>query len=163
TAPAALTAPLHTGDAMPVLIYAGQDIDSGTYTLLKQARMWAGRDIVNVVLNGMNTADGDITSVVAGRDVLARRLPIVPGQGLQKTTSRFTLYGPGDLVVEAGRNLGPFNTFGGSGGGIFAIGDGSNSGSINLPTKLYLPTQGAEITARYGVAEGIDYAAAIAI
>ena len=35
---AVLTEALHTGDDSPVLIYAGEDIDGGTYSLLKQAR-----------------------------------------------------------------------------------------------------------------------------
>lgn len=159
--PAALTVPLHTGDDVPALIYAGEDIDSGTYTLLKQARLWAGRDVANITFTGMNTADGDITSIVAGRDVRATRLPDVLGSARPQTSVSLTLYGPGDFVIEAGRDLGPFNTYGSSGGGIFAIGDGANN-SASLPTKPYLPQQGANISLRYGVAGGIDYAAAIA-
>ncbi len=71
-------------------------------------------------------------------------------------------------MIEAGRNIGPFSTYDQQviamnplsplGGGIFAIGDGSNSIS---PTKAELPHQAANITLRYGVAGGIDYAAAI--
>ena len=75
--------------------------------------------------------------------------------------SSFTLYGPGNLLMEAGRNLGPFNTNNGSGGGILAIGNGANLGTTNS-VKPYLPLAGADITLRYGVAGGIDYAGAIA-
>lgn len=169
---AALTAPLHEGDDAPVLIYAGKDIDGGVYTLLKQARLWAGRDVAGVVFTGMNTIDGDITSIVAGRDILARRVPDVLGSARPQTTASFTLYGPGEFVIEAGRNLGPFSTVDRNtiaanptfnlGGGIFAIGDGANSTFRDISTKPYLPQQGANITLRYGVAGGIDYAAVMA-
>ena len=71
--------------------------------------------------------------------------------------SSFTLYGPGNLLMEAGRNLGPFNTNNGSGGGILAIGNGANLGTTNS-VKPYLPLAGADITLRYGVAGGTDYA-----
>jgi Filamentous haemagglutinin family outer membrane protein len=132
---------MNGGNDAPVLIYAGVDINSGVYTLANPARLWAGRDIVNVSFVGQNNAAGDITSVVAGRDILASLI----------------LYGPGDFVIEAGRNLGPFGVT----NGIFAIGDGSNSGSSLTPVVPSLPPQGANITLRYGVAKGIDYAAAI--
>ncbi|MCK9914327.1 filamentous hemagglutinin family protein [Microbacteriaceae bacterium K1510] len=170
--PAALTAPLHAGDDAPVLIYAGEDVDGGSYTLLKQARLWAGRDVAGVVFTGMNAADGDITSIVAGRDILAKRYPDVLGAVRPVTAASFTLYGAGDFVIEAGRNLGPFSTDDRAriaanptinlGGGIFAIGDGANSTFRDAVVKPYLPKQGANITLRYGVGPGIDYAAAIA-
>lgn len=170
--PAALTMPLHAGDDVPVLIYAGKDIDGGTYALLKQTRMWAGRDILNVAFTGLNAADGDITSIVAGRDIVASLVPDVLGRASEATSISLSLYGPGDFVIEAGRNLGPFSTYDRAtiannpdrnfGGGIFAIGDGANSNSVLLPTKPYLGKQGADISLRYGVAAGIDYGAAIA-
>ncbi|MCK9917114.1 filamentous hemagglutinin family protein [Microbacteriaceae bacterium K1510] len=167
--PTVLSAPLHAGDDMPVLIYAGEDIDGGSYTLTKAARLWAGRDIVNVAFTGQNNADSDITSIVAGRDISAQVNAASPNT---KMTTSFTLYGPGNLLVEAGRNLGPFfaaspafftqNPSQNGGGGIFAIGDGANSGSTSLPPKSYLPVAGADVTLRYGVSGGIDYASAIA-
>ncbi|MBY6242346.1 filamentous haemagglutinin family protein [Methylosinus sp. Sm6] len=160
---AALTAPLHADDDTPVLIYAGEDIDSVNFTLNKPARMWAGRDIANVVFIGQNNADGDITSIIAGRDILAARTPDIFLHPHRVTTSSFTLYGPGDFLLEAGRNLGPFNTYGGVGGGILAVGDGANYAAVGVAVKSYLPTQGADITLRYGVGGGVDYAAALAI
>ncbi|MFZ0839856.1 MAG: filamentous hemagglutinin family protein, partial [Xanthobacteraceae bacterium] len=166
--PAALTSPLHAGDDAPVVIYAGGDINRGTYTLTKAARLWAGRDITDVIFTGQNNAAGDITSIVAGRDILADQSSNVLGQSSTSASTSFNLYGPGDFVISAGRNIGPFNTYDQQfiannplsqlGGGIFAIGDGSNSIS---PTKAELPHQAANITLRYGVAGGIDYAAAI--
>ncbi|ATQ70694.1 hypothetical protein CQW49_22215 (plasmid) [Methylosinus trichosporium OB3b] len=170
---AALTAPLHAGDDEPVIIYAGKDINGGSYTLLKKARMWAGRDILNVVFTGMNTSDDDITSIIAGRDILATLQPDVLDKTRRSGRSIFTLYGPGDFVIEAGRNLGPFSTYDAAsiadypevyGGGIFAIGNGSNKSTSSQTSlvKDYLPREGADITLRYGVAGGVDYAAAIA-
>ena len=79
---AALVAPLHAGDDIPVLIYAGEDINGGSFNLLKSARLWAGRDVANVSLVGMNIAEHDITSVVAGRDILARHPVDVVGAGV---------------------------------------------------------------------------------
>ncbi|WP_448044311.1 filamentous haemagglutinin family protein [Bradyrhizobium liaoningense] len=162
----ALTAPLHSGDPDPVLIYAGEDIYGGpasSYTLLKKARLWAGRDITNVTFTGMNVADGDITSIIAGRDIKAEQYLL---QGLpQQIASLFTLYGPGEFLFEAGRDLGPFNTVGGSGGGILAVGNGADRGTNDARDsgfRPYLPLAGADITLRFGVSPGIDYAAAIA-
>ncbi|MBV8744365.1 MAG: filamentous hemagglutinin family protein, partial [Xanthobacteraceae bacterium] len=148
---------LSSGNDTPVLIYAGEDIDNGLFTLSNPARVWAGRDIINLRFTGQNNAEDDITSIVANRDILARA---VDSSSLSVTSLK--LYGPGDFVIEAGRNLGPFfSRATSSGGGIMAIGDGSNSGSTLTPVIPSLPIQGANITVRYGVAKGIDYAAAI--
>lgn len=165
SSPAALTAPLHAGDDVPVLIYAGKDIDSGKYALLKQARVWAGRDVAGVNFTGMNANDGDITSIAAGRDILARRIPDVLGNERAKTSSTLALYGPGEFVITAGRNLGPFTTYDRdtiAGGGIFSLGDGANSSLGDIGVKPYLPQQGANVSLRYGVGPGIDYAGALA-
>src|SRR5262249_46361855 len=71
-----------------------------------------------------------------------------------------------------GRDIGPFSTYDRAdiaanptwnfGGGILAIGDGANSNIRDVFTKPYLPQQGANISLRYGVGPGTDYAAAIA-
>ncbi|NVO18042.1 MAG: hypothetical protein HXX10_28820, partial [Rhodoplanes sp.] len=90
-APAVLSSAVHAGDDVPVVIYAGQDI-SGSFTLIKPAKVEAGRDIVNMSFIGRNNSASDIASIVAGRDIRA--------------ISAIT-YGPGDFPVEAGRNLGP--------------------------------------------------------
>ncbi|MCK9917085.1 filamentous hemagglutinin family protein [Microbacteriaceae bacterium K1510] len=165
------TAP-HFGDDAPALIYAGEDITGGNYVVSKPTRMWAGRDITNLSFTGVNLDDDDITSITAGRDIRAT-LPInVLGQQRPSNFVSLVLYGPGDLVVTAGRNLGPFSTVDRAviannpdiniGGGIFAVGDGSNSVFRAVLPKSYLPHASANITLRYGVAGGIDYAAAIA-
>jgi hypothetical protein len=152
------TVALHAGDDRPVIVYAGEDIFGGAYTLLKPARLWAGRDLIDVTFTGQNNAAAEVTTIVAGRDIAAAQTPTFTGT-LAPGMSSFTLYGPGDLLIEAGRDLGPFNTDNGTGGGVFTVGDGANS---SLPVKAYLPLEGADITLRYGVAPGIDYAAAIA-
>ncbi len=163
--PTALASAVHADDANPVILYAGRDIIGGgvsnarDFVLIKQAKVQAGRDIVNVNFTGQNNNDGDITSIIAGRDILARQV-VYPNGQIQDTGSLLKLYGPGDFLVEAGRNLGPFLTLNsGSGGGILAVGDGSNSGGAVLS---YLPVQSANITTLFGVGPGIDVAAAIA-
>ncbi|MDR3417050.1 MAG: hypothetical protein P4L83_12765, partial [Nevskia sp.] len=148
-APTVLSAALHADDDGSVLIYAGDDL-YGTYSLIKQAEVYAGQDIINVVFTGQNNRATDVTSIIAGRDITTES----EGTG----TSTLALYGPGDFLVAAGRNLGPFNS--GSGGGIFTYGDGSGTGDTTL-VKSYLPVAGANLTALFGVGDGIDYTAAI--
>ncbi len=57
--------PIHADDDQPVYIYAGGDIgnkDSGlSLSLPKQARVYAGRDIVNMIFQGQNLNESDIT------------------------------------------------------------------------------------------------------
>ncbi|WP_213773060.1 filamentous haemagglutinin family protein [Bradyrhizobium sp. dw_78] len=160
-APTVLASAVHAGDPDPVIIYAGDDI-TGTFTLIKPAKVQAGRDIINTNFTGQNNNGSDITSIIAGRDILAEQVSLANGN-FQDMTSTLKLYGPGDFLVEAGRNLGPFLTnTGASGGGILAVGDGSNSGCGSACTISYLPVGGANITTLFGVGPGIDVAAAIA-
>ncbi|MBB4199989.1 hypothetical protein CCR94_21585 [Rhodoblastus sphagnicola] len=166
--PTTLTQPLHAGDADPVVIYAGGDI-SGAFVLLKAAKIEAGHDIVNTSLVGQNNSSGDITSVIAGNDIVARQTTAA-NVTLYDQSSIFAVYGPGALLVEAGRDLGPFFTGSSSNGiqlgsiklssGILALGDGSTLGSAVV--KSNLPVAGADITALFGVGYGLDVAAAIA-
>ena len=73
-----------------VLISAGLDLD-GFYTVERPAQISAGRDIGDdsFVFVGLNFTDADVTSVVAGRDL----------------NGEYYLYGPGALLLEAGRNM----------------------------------------------------------
>jgi len=153
--PAVLSAALHADDDTPVYIYAGEDI-TGAFSLIKSAKIEAGRDIVDLLFTGENLHSTDVTSIIAGRDIIANSTSDIYGN-VNSGDVNLTLYGPGDFLVEAGRNLGPFTTAA-SGGGIFAVGDGSNSGGTVIP---YLPIAGANITALFGVGDGVDYAAAI--
>lgn len=135
----------------PVLISAGIDLD-GSLSVDRPAQIRVGRDVGSEVFTftGVNFTDADVTSVTAGRDI----------GGI------YHLYGPGALLVEAGRNIrkpldgASTNIF-----SIYTIGNGSGSVLADgfVPTlHSYLPDEGASIYLRYGVANGVDYAAAIA-
>jgi hypothetical protein len=156
-----LTEALHANDLAPVIIAAGQDI-TGALQVIKPAEIAAGGN-VDLTFIGQNNNPGDITSIAAGNDL----------------TGSYILYGPGDLLLEAGRNMGPFlssgpesvnnnsNALGVS--GVATVGNGTNAGPTGgalvfsnlLPVVPYLPDQGANITALFGVGPGIDYQAAI--
>jgi Filamentous haemagglutinin family outer membrane protein len=161
-----LSSAIHAADPVPVTIYAGSDI-TGSFSLIKPVKIEAGRDIIDTDLVGQNNNAGDISSVIAGRDILARQLIAGDGSAFDFSTT-FVTYGPGTLLVQAGRNLGPFFT--GLPGaainpiqvgaktlvsGIETIGDGGNLGT--LAVKSYLSNQGANIYALFGVGAGIDY------
>ncbi|HEY8262291.1 MAG TPA: filamentous hemagglutinin family protein, partial [Methylosinus sp.] len=135
----------------PVLVSAGIDLD-GSLSVDRPAQIRVGRDVGSEVFTftGVNFTDADVTSVTAGRDI----------GGI------YHLYGPGALLVEAGRNIrkpldgASTNIF-----SIYTIGNGSGSVLADgfVPTlHSYLPDEGASIYLRYGVANGVDYAAAIA-
>lgn len=111
------------------------------------------------MMRSQNNNPGDITSAIAGRDIVAQQKFV--GGVLIDHTSNFQLYGPGSLPIEAGRNLGPFFSGQSANGvtGIQSVGDGSNLGGAFV--KSYLPVQGANIYALFGVGRGIDYQAAI--
>ncbi len=169
--PTTLASALHADDPNPAILYAGLDI-SGNFSLIKPAEVEAGRDIVNTIFTGQNNSATDITSIIAGRDILAK-VGFDANGNVFNHVSTFTLYGPGDFLVEAGRNLGPFLTktknadgtvLAVGGGGVFSVGDGSNCAAAvcgNPAVKSYLPVEGANITALFGVGNGIDTAAAI--
>jgi len=168
---AALTVPLHAGDQQPVRIAAGQDVVGNSafpsiVQLLKPAQIAAGRDITNLAFVGENNAAEDVTAISAGRD-------LVGGQ--------YTIYGPGSLLMSAGRDIGPFlpsgaetrtagtvNTI----NGVIAVGNFANGAVVgaasinqtksgNLTIKPYLPAKSADITLLYGISKGIDYQGAI--
>ncbi|WP_315833198.1 filamentous haemagglutinin family protein [Bradyrhizobium prioriisuperbiae] len=179
-----LTLALHANDPDPVIIAAGQDIyavdaDRGlaaNLTLIKPARIEAGNNIYAGLVQGgelqttgngasssgfrfigQNNNVGDITSIVAGHDLVG---------------GSYYLYGPGDFVLQAGHDMGPFAPSGAplatSTSGIATFGNGSAIGSTfaNLSAtnalRPYLPAQGARINLLFGVKPGIDYVAAIA-
>ncbi|BBU63772.1 hypothetical protein MSC49_37070 (plasmid) [Methylosinus sp. C49] len=134
----------------PILVSAGGNLD-GTLTVERPAQILVGRDIGDstFTFTGLNFTDADVTSVVAGRDL----------------SGNYYLYGPGALLIEAGRNIrkplgsGTFASF-----SVNTIGNGSGGGKAGgqLATlKNYLPEEGADITMLYGIAKGVDYASAI--
>lgn len=180
----------HKDDPNPVYLYAGNDIGSAsrgvTLSVPKPTRITAGNDIINMMFFGQNLDVDDVTRVVAGRDITATSKLTQPLISYTYDPPSFSgtlgaarpalqgnaiiLGGPGDLVVEAGRNLGPFlnssvslevvrgkpsdisvvtatvETFG---GGILSIGNQRNP---------YLPEAGANVTVLFGAGKGADYA-----
>lgn len=176
----------HPRDNKPIYIFAGGNIgnnNSGlSLSLPKQARVYAGRDIVNMMFFGQNLDPSDMTRIVAGRDIvgIASLLPASYSDysnypaSIQTITrsaqptmlgNTFVLGGPGEMTVEAGRNLGPFlnsadiydtSYFSTTppllryGGGIITVGNDWNP---------YLPAKSADITVQFGVGKGADYAA----
>lgn len=97
-------------------------VDYTRVELNRPAKIYAGRDILNLNLIAQNVAVDDVTTIQAGRDILYNYKPIsasgqapigltlpigftwsvtLGGPGLQ-------IAGPGFLDVEAGRDLGPF-------------------------------------------------------
>jgi hypothetical protein len=180
--------PTHADDPEPVIIYADGSIGSSAAGLTlyasKQARIFAGEDIVNMMFFGQNLNPTDITRIVAGRDIIGtsqlvqpQKIVLNPSSGLTNLAvagpaepaiqgNTFVIGGPGDFILEAGRNLGPFlpsvnvitpfqspqgNEFNGLqqtfGGGVISIGNQSNP---------FLPTAGASLTVMFGVAKGTD-------
>lgn len=156
----------------------------------RPAAIYAGRDILNLNLIAQNVGPDDLTMIQAGRDILYNytggtanannQVVTLGGPGLQ-------IAGPGFLVVQAGRDLGPFlpvtrdsGTFTQGQEGIASVGNasvwpvgngyvsqGSSGmydvqllGSISATTKKrneLLPGTGADIITMFGVANGINY------
>lgn len=165
---AILTTALHANDLRPAVIAAGQDLNlsysGGTLKLIKPAEIEAGRSILavdtididgdalvnNYRLMLQNNSATDISTITAAKDIIG---------------GNYTIYGPGDLLVQAGRNIGPLfasSAQGSNAWGISAIGNGSSSGGV-YGYVPYLKGQGANIDVVFGVGPGVDYAGAIAL
>jgi hypothetical protein len=85
---------------------------STVVNLAKEAEVYAGRDIKGLELLGQNNSSNDVTSIVAGRDITypTNLLPIGPSVNGVPTfeldqISAIEIGGPGNLVIEAGRNV----------------------------------------------------------
>jgi len=173
----------HAKDTEPVRIDAGNDIGNATAGLIlsvpKQARLGAGRDIVNMMFFGQNLSADDVTRVVAGRDITATTaltppiLSITNGRQIAGTSepalqgNTFVIGGPGTFMLEAGRDLGPFlnsasitalrTSF------VFnatvATGESYGGGILSVGNEWnpWLPAQGADVDVMFGVAKGINY------
>jgi hypothetical protein len=124
---------IHAEDTQPVIVSAGGNI-SGYMVLPKSAQIEAGQDVQNLGLIVQNLLGTDTTSVIAGRDI-----SYVYDTGASVTPG-ITVYGPGQFVLQAGRNvdLGRSN-------GVVTKG--------NLQNNL-LPVQGADVTVLAGVGQG---------
>ncbi|HET7831553.1 MAG TPA: filamentous hemagglutinin family protein, partial [Gallionella sp.] len=135
---------LHEQDMTPVSINAGGSViaksltsmQAPTLTLPKSAQIQAGLDVRNFSLSGQNQRSADTTSVIAGRDVVYTPIAASP----DSATLGLSLAGPGQMLVQAGRNVDL-----GQSGGLVTKGNLSN---------LLLPEQGADITVLAGVGRG---------
>lgn len=131
---------LHAGDTEPALLHAegslrvqGHDPGLATLLLPKPAQVTAGVDIVELSLRAQNLAEGDVTTVSAGRNLLAG------------TLGRVEVAGPGALEVGAGVGIDL-----GSSAGL------STSGNLRNGA---LPPGGASIRVQAARAGTLDLAA----
>ncbi len=170
--------PTHLDDPYPVRIDAGGDILDMIVSVPKQARIWAGQDIINMMFFGQNLLPTDITRIVAGRDItatttLVRPYSIVDGQvqyGPPEPTlegNSFVIGGPGSFFLEAGRDAGPFlNSADTAGyeatesGGTVPTGPLSYGGgilSVGNDWNPWLAPEGASLYVEFGIGKGADY------
>ncbi|MBY0579193.1 MAG: filamentous hemagglutinin family protein [Burkholderiales bacterium] len=132
--------PLHNADNTgPVVIAAGGSINGDNtivltpnLTLPKSAVIQAGQDIMNLSLSVQNMQNSDATSVTAGRDILYTPNANSPSS----STMGITVSGPGQFVMQAGRNVDL-----GQSAGLLTDGNLSNP---------YLPDAGAGVTVLAG-------------
>ncbi|MDD5277032.1 MAG: filamentous hemagglutinin family protein [Methylovulum sp.] len=141
--------PIHSGDtAKPAIIAKLGDIafassSEVTFYLPQAAEFVAGRDINNLGLSGQNLSVNDVTQVIAGRD-LNFDAPVDSDGIVQANDKQIELGGPGQIQIQAGRNI----SLGGS-AGINTIGNTKNPA---------LAANGADINVLAGVAGPVDYA-----
>jgi hypothetical protein len=140
--------PVHTGDTQPARIYAVAGNVQGNFNelsldLSKAVRVRAGQDVSDLGILAQHTNAGDLSQVVAGRDV------VFTSGNSRSDNAKIWVGGPGRLEVTSGRNVDL-----GTSAGIVSRGDLDNA---------QLPAGGADIDVAAGVgAQGIDYAGAIA-
>lgn len=157
--------PLHANDSRPVQLYAAMgDVSGLTLFAGKSAQIVAGRDITDIALYVQNDRPGDVSVVLAGRDLIAydptsalRDEALIPGNEFVSvnttsipasgtpTAGDIQIGGPGALEVLAGRN---FNLGVGP-----AVPDGTSTGitSIGNSRDPYLPFGGADIITAAGI------------
>ncbi len=147
------TTPLHTGDTdKPLIVAQLGDIafassSEVTFFLPQAAEFVAGRDISNLSLSSQNLSVNDATKITAGRDL--RFDTLIDDNGIvQANDKQIELGGPGQLHIQAGRNI----NLGGS-AGINTIGNTKNT---NLSAS-----SGADINVLAGVGGKVDSTAFI--
>ena len=94
------TTVLHGGDAEPVAITAGGNIQNLNLFLPKHSRISAGDDIVNVFYGGQNVAPSDISLIQAGGSIVMRSSALA-----EQVFTGFQHGGPGALAVQAGERI----------------------------------------------------------
>jgi filamentous hemagglutinin family protein len=129
----------HQGDGgIANLVAATGDVAGGFWFISRPALLFAGNDIRDLRYNGQNNATGDVTRVVAGRDIAF---------GAGNRNYGIDIAGPGELEVVAGRNIDLGPSF-----GIVSEGNLINTG---------LADAGANVTVMTGIASDIDASLAL--
>ena len=145
----------HAGDTDPVRIFAGGDLTQSLINLPKAAQIIAGRDISNLFFTGQNANAQDTTLVSAGRDITTTTATSTIDNLPYLVSNNFVLGGGGNLVVQAGRDIGPFIN-------SAVVSNVSYAGGIQTVGNFYNPwlnEGGANLSVLFGVSGGIDYAA----
>lgn len=142
-------------DAVPNLIVAlSGDValqpgDIGNRSIILSAKpidIVAGRDVLDLGLQAQNIAPDSVDLVSAGRDIVYNAGRSSSGILLQNTRS-VDVSGPGEVLVQAGRNVNLLTSF-----GI------TTSGNLSNPA---LPATGADLSVIAGVGGTPQYAAFI--
>ncbi len=120
--------PVHEGDASPVLISAGNDIDTLKISLPKQATITAGHDIINFNYSGQNLTPEDVTTISAGNDIR-----FVSSVGTANSLDSLIQGGPGTFLIQAGGSVDL-----GSSKGIQTTGASINRALADEGSKLLL-------------------------
>lgn len=140
--------PVHLGDPNPSRFVAETgDIIAGDSAIASatEARIVAGRDIVDLGFYGQNANGGD-TVITAGRDIRYSEARSTSNNSLISNAAHVELGGTGNLFVTAGRDIDL-----GSSTGIISRG--------NLNNLSGLPEAGASIHVMAGMNAGLDLAA----
>jgi len=148
---------LHRDDDEPVRVYAlGGDISGLSLFTPKETRVHASRDIADIAIYIQNLGTTNLSSVIAGRDIIAydgsSRLRVsaqtggsAVARGENPLAGDIQISGPGTLQVLAGRNIdlgtGP-NNADGTGTGITSIGNLRNP---------FLRAAGADLVVAAGI------------
>ncbi|WP_250626016.1 filamentous haemagglutinin family protein [Pinirhizobacter soli] len=167
------TPPLARTDNTPVRIYAlnGDIVDGITapngfnfVSLVlypaKQALVYAGRDIANLSFVGQHLHDADVTRIAAGRDIYDTALTAAPWDlfipdGYELVPS-LLLGGPGNFLVEAGRNIGPLaNETEITSSSVNMAGNLTGIQAIGNLYQAALPHESADVNVAFGVGPGV--------
>lgn len=133
--------PVHSQDTQPVrLVALNGDINSIQMNLPKQAIIQAGRDILNNPIQIQQVNAGDNSIIAAGRDVVYTTSLDKNGNTLNQSVYKIEVAGPGNVLVESGRNLDM-----GTSNGLTTIGNILNN---------HLPASGAGLSLVVGLNGG---------
>jgi filamentous hemagglutinin len=141
-APVHLTGPDPDSTVSRIVALTGdvsaQTSQSSQVTFAAPARIVAGEDVNNLVVNFTNLESQDISAIVAGRDIDYSFTRVATGQ-ITSAPTYIVVDGPGTLELVAGRNLNL-----GTSGGITSRGNLTNTG---------LSSGGADVTVEAGVGD----------